>query len=63
MDYWKRFEQSGRIQDYLDFATARAVDLQNETGESIHAGQSVFDRNHIEAVSRGGIRQTYQPFD
>lgn len=62
LEYWKQFENSGRIEDYLSF---KACDGQEKTerdilsGEQTDAGIYMCDRNHIKADSRGGIRQTY----
>ena len=62
LEYWKQFENSGRIEDYLSFV---ACDRQEDTGKETRAGEHrdagiyMRDRDHIEAGSRGGIRQTY----
>ena len=67
LEYWKQFENSGRIEDYLSFV---ACDRQENTGrenterndragEHRDAGIYMRDRDHIKADSRGGIRQTY----
>ncbi len=64
--YWKQFENSGKIEDYLTFlACARQENSETEkqSKEGMNAGIYHSDGNHIEAVSRGGVRQTYQPFD
>ncbi|MCI8528677.1 MAG: hypothetical protein HFH82_05920 [Lachnospiraceae bacterium] len=55
--YWKKFENSGKIEDYLSFIAG----VQVREGE--YAGTYRSNRDHFEAVSRGGVRQTYQPFD
>lgn len=64
--YWKQFESSGKIEDYLTFVSknrqeemAKAVQMR----EGGHAGIYIGDRNHFEADPSRGIRQTYQPFD
>ncbi len=62
LEYWKQFESSGRIEDYLSFvACARQEDAKGHdgAGEDRDAGIYMCDRDHIEADSRGGIRQTY----
>lgn len=66
MEYWKRFESSGKIEDYLSFISGGGNGEnsgQNASGETLHAGIYHSDGNHIETVSRGGVRQTYQSFD
>jgi len=62
LEYWKQFENSGRIEDYLSFV---ACDRQEETekgdrtGEYRDAAIYMGDRDHIKADSRGGIRPTH----
>ena len=66
MEYWKRFENSGKIEDYLSFVSGGGQETdekQNASGEALNAGVYCSDGNNIEAISRGGVRQTYQPFD
>lgn len=55
--YWKKFENSGRIEDYLSFISG------TQASEGEYAGTYRSNRDYIEAVSGGRIRQTYQPFD
>ena len=65
-EYWKKFENSGKIEDYLAFLSCerrREAGEGAKSGEGGDAGIYHSNGNHIEAVSRGGIRQTYQPFD
>ena len=62
LEYWKQFENSGRIEDYLSFvAYDRQENMEQKhlAGERTDAGIYMCDRNHIKADSRGGIRQTY----
>ncbi|MCI9438134.1 MAG: hypothetical protein HFH85_13350 [Lachnospiraceae bacterium] len=64
--YWKQFENSGRIEDYLNFVSNYRQEEEGLSGpmrEDSHAGIYIGDRNHIEANPGRGIRQTYQPFD
>lgn len=62
--YWKQFESSGRIEDYLSFVSRNRQDkTAGQTREDSHAGIYNGDRNHIETDPGRGIRQTYQPFD
>ncbi|MDE6640819.1 MAG: hypothetical protein K2K63_09860 [Acetatifactor sp.] len=66
MEYWKRFESSGKIEDYLSFVSGGESGEnagQNASGEALNAGIYHSDGNNIETVSRRGVRQTYQPFD
>ncbi|MCM1056737.1 MAG: hypothetical protein NC517_03920 [Firmicutes bacterium] len=66
MEYWKRFENSGKIEDYLSFVSGGGNGEsagKNPSGEALYAGIYHSDGNRIEAVSRGGVRQTYQHFD
>lgn len=65
-EYWKRFENSGKIEDYLaflNFDEAGEAKDGGQSGADSDAGIYHSDGNHIEAVSRGGVRQAYQPFD
>ena len=65
-EYWKKFENSGKIEDYLAFLNCygegKAGD-EEQSGADSDAGIYYSDGNHFEAVSRGRVRQTYQPFD
>lgn len=66
MEYWKRFENSGKIDDYLSFVSGGGdgTDIEkNTSGEALNAGIYHGNGDRIKAVSRGGVRQTYQPFD
>ncbi len=61
-NYWKQFESTGRIQDYLTYSAHRgeADDgaVKGEEGkskESPYAGICVCDRNDIETGSYRGI--------
>ena len=65
LKYWKQFESSGRIEDYLRFVSKQRQETKrgNQAKEDGHAGVYLGDGNHTEAISRGGVRQTYQPFD
>ncbi len=66
MEYWKRFESSGKIEDYLTFVSDKAGGAgggQRTPGEALHAGIYHSDGNGTKAVSRGGVRQAYQHFD
>lgn len=55
--YWKKFENTGKIEDYLSFV---ACDRQEGKPAEVsdHAGTYFSDGNHIEAVSGGGVRQS-----
>ena len=65
LKYWKQFETSGRIEDYLAFVNSggQGADRGDQAKENGDAGVYMGDGNHTEAVSGGGIRQAYQPFD
>ena len=58
--YWKQFESSGRIEDYLSFVSNVR---QERARENDHAGTYNYNGNYSEADPGGGVRQTYQPFD
>ncbi|MCI8543854.1 MAG: hypothetical protein HFH95_11165 [Lachnospiraceae bacterium] len=58
--YWKQFESSGKVEDYLSFVSNVR---QEQTEKGDHAGLYMGDRNHTEAEPGGGVRQAYQPFD
>lgn len=59
--YWKQFENSGRIEDYLTFVSGsgrETGDAHMECGqmkEGSHAGIYNDDRNRTEANPGGGI--------
>ena len=59
LKYWKQFESSGKIEDYLNFA-ARSGRAQREKAEQVerdsHAGAYICDRNCTEGFSGGRIR-------
>lgn len=62
LEYWKQFENSGRIEDYLSFVACDRqgnVKKEDRAGDQRDAGIYMCDRDHIKADSRGGIRQTY----
>lgn len=62
LEYWKQFENSGRIEDYLNFVACdrqENTEKESRAGERTDAGIYMCDGNRIEADSRGGIRQTY----
>ena len=64
--YWKQFESSGKIEDYLNFVShERDLNAGNvsqvEQGE--HAGTYLRDGNGSEDLSRGGVRQAHYPSD
>ena len=58
--YWKQFESSGKVEDYLSFVS-RVKQGQTEKGN--HAGTYIGDGDYTEAEPGGRVRQTYQPFD
>lgn len=58
--YWKQFESSGRVEDYLSFVSStRGIWKDTDSGEgereSSHAGIHHFDGDHPETVSGGRI--------
>ena len=65
--YWKQFEASGRIEDYLTFVSKRGeaegTNRTEQVGQSGHAGIYNRNGNDTETISHRGIRQTYHPFD
>ena len=65
--YWKQFEASGRIEDYLTFVSKReeagATNRTEQVKQGGHAGIYNCNGNDTQAVSHRGVRQTYQPFD
>ena len=65
LKYWKQFESSGKIEDYLAFVSSARQETERgkKAKESGHAGVYLGDGNHTEAESGGGIRQTYQSFN
>ena len=58
--YWKQFESSGKVEDYLSFVSSAR---QEQIKKGNHAGLYMGDGNHTEAEPGGGVRQAYQPLD
>lgn len=58
--YWKQFENTGKVEDYLSFVSSVRRE-QARKGED--AGTYMGDGNHTEAESGGRVRQAYQSFD
>ena len=61
LKYWKQFESSGKVEDYLTFAAystqAREIGTETEqVKEDGHAGTYNGDRNRAESISGGRIR-------
>ena len=65
LKYWKQFEISGKIEDYLAFVNSvcQGTERGEQAKERGHAGIYMGDGNHTETDAGGGIRQAYQPFD
>ena len=65
LEYWKQFESSGRIEDYLAFVSSRGQKEQRgeKARESSHAGIYMGDGDRAEAEPGGRVRQAYQSFD
>ena len=67
LKYWKQFEHSGKIEDYLTFkacGSKRDSEWKNAgndggAGEDTDAGIYQRNRDRIKADPCGGIRQTY----
>lgn len=58
LEYWKQFESSGRIEDYLSFVACdrqKNTGRQDQAGEHRDAGIYKCDRDYFKADSRGGI--------
>ncbi len=54
--YWKQFENSGRIEDYLSFVNSTGRDMPDgQVREDSHAGIYHSDRNCIETDPGRGI--------
>ena len=56
--YWKQFESSGRVEDYLSFASHNRQDEANvteQTGTGSDAGIYLGEGNCTEADPGGGI--------
>lgn len=59
LKYWKQFESSGKIEDYLAFAaysTKARGDEEKQVKEESHAGTYHGDGNRTEGISGGRIR-------
>ena len=64
--YWKQFENSGKIEDYLSFVSSTRQEGKDRAGQvraDGHAGIHYSDRNYTEADPCGGIRQEHQYLD
>lgn len=62
MKYWERFENSGRVEDYLAFVSEERQGQAQNAGwalESSHAGIYMGDGDYPETGSGRGVRQTY----
>ncbi|MCH5343190.1 MAG: hypothetical protein J1E64_04050 [Acetatifactor sp.] len=62
INYWKQFESTGKIEDYLTYSSHRgepdggAVSgVEGKSKESPYAGVRMCDRNDIEADTHRGI--------
>ena len=57
LKYWKQFEISGKIEDYLSFISGerQETDERSQAGESNHAGVYMGDGYDIETVPGGGV--------
>ncbi len=63
-EYWEKFINSGRIEDYLSFRACFPFGWEEgRTREEDDAGIYMGDRNYFKTVPGGGVRQAYQPFD
>ncbi len=59
LKYWKQFESSGKIEDYLTFAAYHTDARENGTKqvkEDSHAGTYNGHRDRTEGISGGRIR-------
>ena len=65
LKYWKQFETSGKIEDYLAFVSNEGQGARRgeQVKESGHAGVYMGDGNHTETEPDWRVRQTHQPFD
>ena len=64
--YWKQFESSGKVEDYLSFVSHTRDIGDGEGGQVVqdeHAGTYLRDGNDIETDTHRGVRQTYHPLD
>ena len=66
LNYWKQFEHTGRVEDYLSYVSEHANtrqmagaydagDSQEKAGVNPYAGIHMCDRNDIEADAYRGI--------
>lgn len=57
LKYWKQFETSGKVEDYLNFVSMEKGETERgePTGENGHAGIYMGDGNHTETVSDRGV--------
>ena len=58
LKYWKQFETSGKIEDYLAFVSSvgqEAERVEQAEGNG-HAGVYMGDRDHIETDTGWGVR-------
>ena len=62
MKYWERFENSGKVEDYLTFVSEERQGQTQNAGwalESSHAGIYMGDRDYTETDPGRRVRQTY----
>ena len=62
INYWKQFESTGKIEDYLNYSSHRdemrdgaASETEGKSEESPYAGIRMCDRNDIKADTYRGI--------
>lgn len=60
INYWKQFESTGKIQDYLTYSSCRSeagdeAGREEKTEKSHYAGIGDCDRNRLKADARRGI--------
>ncbi len=60
LNYWKQFEYTGRVEDYLSYvekesAAPQKVGNTSETGVNPYAGVHMGDRNDFKADACRGI--------
>lgn len=57
LKYWKQFEDSGKIEDYLAFVSGQRQEAMGgePAEENGHAGIYLGDRNRAKAVPGGGV--------
>ena len=66
INYWKQFESSGKVEDYLSFVSHERDVSGGEIGQveqGEHAGTYLRNGNDIKTDTNGGVRQTYHPLD